>query len=413
MRAHGLAIATMIACNASPGGDAGTSTSASTTGASDTTSTDGTSTSSTSSSSASGSSSGSTGVDETSAAESSESSTGALVPGPAIVYVASGTQIHRWRMDPDDGALADHDGLELGADVGPLAHAGDRLWVGVWGNDAIGTFAIDPTSGALTELDQVDVGGMVVYLAIDRTTAHVLAADFNRNEVSSWPLDGDGVAHGPAATKLDVGTNPHSIVLAPAGDFAFAPHLTSNEIRQLVYDEADGTLAFNDPDRVTVSNGTGPRHMIFAEDARFAWVINETGDSITRWIYDARAGLLSQPDTVSTLPRGTNGSNNYCADLHLGQDEAFLYGSNRGEDTLAMFAVDPRDGTLTLLDQFDTEAHPRSFAIDPTRKFLYAAGRDSGRLASYAIAGDGSLAPQDTIDAMPEPGWVEIVPLPR
>lgn len=410
MRALGLAIATTIACHASPGGDGGTSTSASTTDASDTTSTGSTSTTSTSSSSGS-TSSDSTGVDATTTDEGS--STGDIAPGPTVVYVASGTQIHRWRMDPDDGVLSDHDVLELGADVGPLAHDGDRLWAGVWGDESIATFAIDPTSGALGELGDVDVGGMVVYLSIDRTSSHVLAADFNGNEVSSWPLGADGVAHGPAATKLGVGTNPHSIVLAPAGDYAFAPHLTSNEIRQLVYDAADGSLAFNDPDRVTVPGGTGPRHMIFAGDARFAWVINETGDSITRWVYDASAGLLSDPDTVGTLPRGTDGSNNYCADLHFGPDDAFLYGSNRGEDTLAMFAVDPRDGTLTLLDQFATEAHPRSFAIDPTRRFLYAAGRDSGRLASYVIGGDGSLAPQETVDAMPEPGWVEIVPLPR
>src|SRR5690349_9503708 len=165
MRALGLAITTTIACHASPGGDGGTSTSASTTDASDTTSTDGTSSSSPSTTSSSSSSSSSTSVDETSTEDSS--STGDIVPGPAVVYVASGTQIHHWRMDPGDGALGDHDALDLGVDVGPLAHAGDRLWVGVWGNDAIASFAIDPTSGALTELGDVDVGGMVVYLSID------------------------------------------------------------------------------------------------------------------------------------------------------------------------------------------------------------------------------------------------------
>jgi 6-phosphogluconolactonase len=343
-----------------------------------------------------------------------ESSTGEPAPQRVMLYVTSGTVVHAWSVDIETGMLGAHVEKDLGVELGPLAHdaAGTRLWVARWGDDSLGTLAIDPQGGALAELDHIGVGGMMVYLTVDGPNAHVLAADYNGNEVSSWPLDADGIAAGPASTTLTVGTNPHSIVLAPAGDFAFVPNLMSGEVRQLVYDAADGSLLANDPDRVTGPAGVGPRHMIFADDARFAWVINESGDSITRWRYDAIAGQLSEPITVSTLPRGADGSNNYCADLHLALGGAFLYGSNRGADTLARFAVDPRDGTLVLLDETATEAAPRSFAIAIDDRFLYAGGRDSARLASYAIAADGSLAPLEILDAPTQPEWVEPVTLP-
>jgi 6-phosphogluconolactonase (cycloisomerase 2 family) len=343
-----------------------------------------------------------------------ESTTGAAVSGPAMLYVTSGTRIEGWRIDLDDGALRGHVELELGGgELGPLTHdrAGTRLYVGRWDDLSISTLAIDPESGALTELDEISVDGAPVYLTLDHEDRHLLLADCNNDRVSSHALADDGTLVDPPSAILAQGQHPHSIVLAPAGDFAFAPNVDSNDIHQIVYDGDSGAMAPNEPALVTAPAGVGPRHLVFAADGRHAWVINESGDSITRWSYDALAGQLSSPLTVSTLPRGVDGTNNACADVQLGPGGAYLYGSNRGHDTLAMFTIDDR-GALTWLGDIATEPSPRSFALAPGHRFLYAGGQGSGRLASYGIADDGTLQPLTVIDTPPSPNWVEPVELP-
>lgn len=409
MRAAPFALTLALACAPASGGGGGSTGTSTTVGGSGEVTSSGETTTSTSSAG--------TGSSESSGSSSEAGETGTTGEpslGRVMIYATSNTRVHAWRVEPDTGALVEHAVLDLGVELGPLVHdpAAARLYVGRWGDDAVGTLAIDPGSGALDELDSLGVDADIVYLSVDHGGGHVLLADFNGGAIAVHPIGGDGTL-AAASDRLDVGGNPHSIVLAPAGDYAFAPNLPDDVVHQLVYDATAGTLSPNQPAQVGAPAGAGPRHMVFAADARFAWVINEDGDSITRWRYDAVLGHLSEPITVSTLPRGVSGTDNYCADLHLGPDGAFLYGSNRGHDTLAMFGVDAADGTLTWLGEVDTEAHPRSFVVEPGARFVYAAGRDSGKLASYAIAQGGTLAPVEVIDVQPAPGWVEAVALPR
>lgn len=348
----------------------------------------------------SGGSSGAPGTDGT---------TTAAEPDAVALYVSSGTVVHRFDVDLDTGALLLGDSLEIGGDVGAMTHdaARARLYVAVMSDEAIGCWAIAP-DGALSEVAQTSVGMNAVYLSLSESAPHLLVADFGADVVASFAVGGDGAVMGAAITTLGVGSQPHSIVLAPDRRFAFVPHLGGNQIRQLGFDGTTGALVPNDPAQVAPQDGAGPRHMVFAPDGRVAWVGNELDDTITTWTYDAALGQLTMPQSISTLPEGADGSDSYVGDVHVTPDGRFVYVSNRGHDTLAMFAVDPA-GALTPIGHAATEPHVRDFAIEPNGRFLFAAGRDSGQLAGYAIGDDGQLTALGTTAAPPAPVWVEAV----
>jgi 6-phosphogluconolactonase len=146
--------------------------------------------------------------------------------------------------------------------------------------------------------------------------------------------------------------------------------------------------------------------MVFHPDGTHAFVVNEFTDSVTVYAYTQETGLLAAQETVSTIPTEFPGDDNTCADVHVTPDGAFLYASNRGHDSLAMFAIDSRTKALTSLGQVPTEPRPREFEVDPLGRFVYAAGQDSGQLASYAIEDDGTLTALEVYAAEPQPLWV-------
>jgi len=345
--------------------------------------------------------------------DSSSSTTEPPLPDAVAIYVSSGSAILRFDVDVATGALTSADPLDLGATPGPMTHDPDRarLIVGITDDEAIATFAI-AADGSLAAIEQTPIDMNPVYLSLAESGPHVLVADYGGDDVASFAIDGDGTVVGGAIVTLATGARPHSIVLAPDRRFAFAPHLDENIVVQLGFDATTGVLTPHAPTTGNPPDGAGPRHMVFAAAASVAWVVNEVGDSITTWAYDADAGQLSAPQTISTLPEGTDGDDNTGADIHVTPDGRFVYASNRGHDTIAMFAVQP-DGSLVAIGHEPTEPHVRDFAIEPGGRYVYAAGRDSGQLASYAIEDDGALTPIGITPAAPQPVWVEAVALAR
>lgn len=335
------------------------------------------------------------------------------MPDAVVIYVSSGSAILRFDVDGESGALTAAAPIDLGATPGPMTHDFDRarLLVGITDDEAIATFDI-AADGALWAIEQTGIGMNPVYVSLSEAGPHVLVADFGGDDVASFAIDAGGAVVGGDIVTLATGARPHSIVLAPDRRFAFVPHLDDNVVVQLAFDATTGVLASHAPTTGDPPPGAGPRHMVFAPDASVAWVVNEVGDSITTWAYDADAGQLSAPQTVSTLPDGVDGDDNTGADIHVTPDGRFVYASNRGDDTIAMFEVQA-DGLLVAIGHVATEPHVRDFAIEPAGRFLYAAGRDSGQLASYAIESDGMLTPIGITPAAPDPVWVEAVALPQ
>jgi len=177
----------------------------------------------------------------------------------------------------------------------------------------------------------------------------------------------------------------HSITLDPANRRAFAADLGLDKILGYQVDLKNGQLMPGDPPWTEVAKGAGPRHFAFRPGGKFAYLINELANSIVAYAYDESSGGLDEIQTVSSLPDDFAGTS-YCADVHVSPDGRFLYGSNRGHDSIAVFGIDPQTGRLTPIEHVPTGGEtPRNFGIDPTGRYLLAANQKSGNIIVFSI----------------------------
>ena len=176
------------------------------------------------------------------------------------------------------------------------------------------------------------------------------------------------------------------------------------------FNQSKGLLTANDPPFAKVNPGAGPRHFVFSPDAKFLYVINEMGSTISGFSYDASAGTLHPLGTVSTLPEGFKGKND-TAEIEVSSDGKFLYGSNRGHDSIAIFAINPASGALSFVESVSTGGKtPRNFQIDPTGNYLLAANQDSNNIVIFKIdRKTGRLNPTGQVLEVPSPVCIKFV----
>lgn len=288
----------------------------------------------------------------------------------------------------------------------------------------VAAFSLDPSTGSMTFLNQeASEGAGPCHLVVDRRGRHVLVANYGAGTAAVLPLRDDGRV-GPATSVVrheGKGPNPrrqeaphaHSINLSPGGRFAFVADLGIDRVMVYRYDEDRGTLTPNDPPFASLAPGSGPRHLTFRPDGRFVYVINELLSTVTVFSFDPSRGALKELQTVSTLPEGFQGQNT-TAEIQVTPDGRFLYGSNRGHDSLAIFSIDAASGTLTLVGHQPTQGKtPRNFCIDPSGKWLLAANQGSDSVVVFRIdAGSGRLEPVGTSASVPKPVCIKFLPLP-
>ena len=195
----------------------------------------------------------------------------------------------------------------------------------------------------------------------------------------------------------------------PSNRYAFVPHIAGagpNAIFLFRFDENTGHITPNSPPRVEPEEQLGPRHFCFHPTKDILYFSDEQGCSVTGYRLDTSSGTLSAFQTITTLPDGYT-EENTCSQIQVSSSGKFLYAPNRGHNSIAAFSVDPTSGRLTALGQVPTEAVPSSFSLDPQDKFLFAAGSESGRIASYRINGDtGVLTPLEKYTVGQNPMWV-------
>lgn len=269
---------------------------------------------------------------------------------------------------------------------------------------AVNAFAIRP-DGTLELLNQKSSGNVgPCHVVVDATGQCAIVSNYSGGSVASLPIEPDGKLR-DAATSIQhegKGANPkrqdkahaHSATIDPSNRFAYVCDLGLDKIMIYKLDPAAGTLKPNDPAFATTSPGAGPRHFAFHPNGRFAYVINELNNTVTAFRLDAQRGGLETIESVPTLPADFSG-NNTTADIHIHPSGKFLYGSNRGHDSIAMFAIDPTTGKLTALGNELTQGKtPRNFAIDPTGRWLLAAHQDSSNVVVFKIdEATGKLTP--------------------
>jgi 6-phosphogluconolactonase len=285
------------------------------------------------------------------------------------------------------------------------AHAGQP-------GGAASAFAIDPHTGALSPINHQHTHGRhPCYVNIDPSGRWLLVANYGGGSVSVLPIGADGalgpaaavVQHEGASTHHD-GPHPHAIVPDRAGECVLVPDCGLDRIMLYRLDAQQGALTPNDPPWGTLRAGSGPRHLAFSQDGSRLYCINERGSSVTAFDYEPAQGALREIQTVSTLPDGFAGKNS-CADIHLHPSGRFLYGSNRGHNSIASFAVHATSGELQPTGHTPTGGRtPRNFAIDPSGTLLLAANQDSGTIVIFRIdQSTGALSPTGQVVQVPTP----------
>jgi len=282
---------------------------------------------------------------------------------------------------------------------------------------AVSAFAIDAQTGALCPLNQrSSVGDGPCHLIVDASGEFVLVANYGGGSVAVLPILDDGsldeasdfIQHRGSGTnpQRQAGPHAHSVVLDPANRFAFVADLGLDRLMIYRFDAERGRLLPNEPAFVSLRPGAGPRHFTFHPDGRHAYVINELDNTVTAFDYDPERGALREVQTLSTLPAGY-AEVNYCADIHIAPSGRFLYGSNRGHDSIALFSVDGA-GRLTLLGHEPTGGHwPRNFALDPAGRFMWVANQESDSITRFAAdANTGRLTALGRI-AVPRPVCIQ------
>ncbi len=266
----------------------------------------------------------------------------------------------------------------------------------------LSAFAINPDNGDLSLLNQQSsLGQAPCYVSVDKTGKWVFNANYSGGNVAVHPILQDGKLGEASDMQQHHGSsiNPqrqkapyaHSIVIDPSNKFAYASDLGIDKIMIYAIDLVNGKLKPNDPPFASVKPGSGPRHFTFHPNGKYAFSIEELSCEIISFKCNAQNGALEQIQTISTLPEGFSGDNS-CADIHVSPDGSFLYGSNRGHDSIAIFKVNQQTGELKLIGHESTQGQtPRNFAIDPTGKFLYAANQGSKNIVSFSINPDTGL----------------------
>ncbi len=288
----------------------------------------------------------------------------------------------------------------------------------------VSAFAIDRATGKLTLLNQVASGGAdPCYITVDKTGKYVLVANYTGGSVSVFPVLADGrlgdasafIQHRGHGTnpKRQEGPHAHSIDLSPDNRFAIVDDLGLDETLVYRFDSAKGTLVLNDPPFAKADAGAGPRHFAFHPNGKFGYVVNEMASTVSVFAYDAAGGVLRPiTQTISTLPKGFAGENT-TAEIEVHPSGNFLYASNRGHDSIAVFAIDATKGTLTLLEYMLTKGQsPRNFEIDPTGTLLFAANEKSDNIVAFRInQQSGRLTPANNVLDISQPVCVKFVPV--
>lgn len=289
---------------------------------------------------------------------------------------------------------------------------------------SVSAYAVDPRTGALTFLNSAASGGSgPCHLNVDATGRAVLVANYGGGSVAALPIGPDGKLgaatavcqhHGASVNKgRQSEPHAHSINLDAANQFAVAADLGTDELVVYRFDSVSRTLEPQMPATLAIAPGSGPRHFSFHPDGKHAYVINELANTVTALTYQPDSGRLEAQQTIGTLPEGFKGES-YTAEIRVHPSGKFLYGSNRGHDSLALFTIEPGTGKLTASGHIPSGGKtPRNFAIDPTGQFLFAANQETGNVVLMAIdpgTGKRRDGVTETSIAVPKPVCVRFVP---
>ena len=317
-----------------------------------------------------------------------------------------GNGINVYRIDGDSGAwthLQNVGGLE-NPSLFTLNRAGTRLWSVHGGRRLISAFGVDRASGHLTLLNQQDCGGTnPVDTALDPTERHLVVANYGTGSVAVMPLAEDGRVLPVSQSFTLEGTpgpdpvhqtqsHPHAAIFDPSGRFVVIPDKGFDRTFFFRFD--GGRIVPTAQGSVASKIGAAPRHTIFHQTLPILYVNNELDSTVTVFDWNAGTGQATESQVVTTIPGGHQGRAT-TAEIATTRDGRFLYVSNRGQDSIVLYNIDPVTGHLSYVEHMPTGGtRPRFFTLDLMEKRIFAANQDSDDITVFAIAPDtGRLTP--------------------
>jgi 6-phosphogluconolactonase len=260
----------------------------------------------------------------------------------------------------------------------------------------VASFAMDRATGALRSLNSVSSGGVApCHLAVDKSGRMLIVANYTTGGVSSFPIEKDGrigkmaslmAAQGSSINQeRQEGPHAHEVVISTDNKLAYVPDLGLDQIRMYRLDPGQAKLAPHEPPFLKDDPGFGPRHMAFSRDGKYLYVVNELKSLITVYAGDELSGHFQQVQTVSTVPEGFTGENGP-AEILMDRGGKFVYASNRGPGTIAVFAVDSSNGKLRQVQVAATgDTFPRGVELDPTGGYLFVGDQKANRFVIFRV----------------------------
>jgi len=332
-------------------------------------------------------------------------------PTRFVAYISGGADIAWYDVDKTSGALTAVSKIAAFATGASfLAFHGNNMYA-VTSGDRVGAYTIDPTTAGLTFVNDVASGGSgPTHVSVDKTGAYVFVANYGSGHIAVYPVQAGGRL-GAATQTILAGANAHEILPDPSNSFVVVPCLGDDKVAQYVL--ASGALMANAVPQLATAAGAGPRHISFAPDGKHAYLINELNSTLSALAFDTTSGQLTEIQTVSTRAAGAAGTNTG-AEVVVHPSGKFVYGSNRGDNNIAVFSIDATTARVTLIANTSTQGMtPRNFTIDPSGKFLYAANQNSGTVVPFAIdTTTGLITPTASPINVPTPQFVGIIALP-
>ena len=321
---------------------------------------------------------------------------------------ARGDGIHVYRVDPETGAWTHVQ--TVGGLVNPSfvsLHPSQRFLYSVHGDETYATaFSVDRATGRLQPVNRAETGGRnPVHQAFDPDGRFLLIANYSSGSVSVLPVRQDGALGEPAQVVPlpgqpgphrveQAGSHPHQIVFDPSGRYVVVPDKGLDRIFVFRFDAETGRLTPTAQGSVVARSGSGPRHAAFHPTLPVLWVLNEISSTIATYYWEAERGHLKHVQVLPAVPPDYTGENT-SAEIAVSAGGRFVYASNRGHDSIAIFAAAPATGLLASTGWVPSQGRtPRFIAFDPSHRFLYAANEQSDNIiALRAGPAAGTLTP--------------------
>lgn len=360
---------------------------------------------------------------------------------PITVYIGTYTRhesfvdgkaagIYIYHLNPVSGQLAHAATIGGAGTVNPsyltlapdesCLYAVNEITRGEGPHGTLSAFTIDPTTKHLSYLNQRSTHGLApCYVSVESTGRYALVANYETGSVCVLPIQADGRLEeatdvvqfhgsGPHPGRQE-GPHAHMILPDPNGLFVLAVDLGTDRLMTYRLDLEMGKLVLADPPWTQMPPGTGPRHLAFHPHRPFAYVISELQSTVTVFRYHEQRGVLEALQIISTLPSGFSGQN-LGAEIKAAPSGRFVYASNRGHNSLAVYAVDQETGKLSLAGHQSTQGvGPRDFAIDRSGVLLLVANQGTDTVVSFWINQDsGILTPTGHVAAVPTPVCLQL-----